>query len=90
MMHLSNLLHQQQVKDNQKAQDNVGGLKTSKEMGRVGAAVGVGAGTDERIVKLLKLGLDVLLIDTSHGPHKVLDRVKQLKSQTYYPDATNC
>ena len=34
---------------------------------RVGAAVGVGAGTEERVEKLVAAGVDVLIVDTAHG-----------------------
>lgn len=47
---------------------------------RVGAAVGVGAGTDERIEKLISAGVDVLVVDTAHGHSAgVLDRVRWIK-----------
>jgi IMP dehydrogenase len=48
---------------------------------RVGAAVGVGADMEERAEALLKVGADVILIDTSHGHSKnVIDAVRRLKS----------
>ncbi len=53
------------------------------EMGRlrVGAAVGVGVGMEQRTEALLKAGADVILIDTSHGHSKnVIEAVKRLKS----------
>ena len=34
---------------------------------RVGAAVGVGDGTEERVELLVKAGVDVLVVDTAHG-----------------------
>jgi IMP dehydrogenase len=47
---------------------------------RVGAAVGVGEGTDERVVALVEAGADVLVVDTAHGHAQgVLDRVKWIK-----------
>lgn len=47
---------------------------------RVGAAVGVGSDMEERTEALLKAGVDVILIDTSHGHSKnVTDAVKVLK-----------
>jgi IMP dehydrogenase len=47
---------------------------------RVGAAVGVGEGTDERVVALIEAGVDVLVVDTAHGHAQgVLDRVKWIK-----------
>ena len=52
---------------------------------RVGAAVGVGEGTDERVPALIEAGVDLLVVDTAHGHSQgVLDRVKWIK--TRYPD----
>jgi IMP dehydrogenase len=65
------------VKDYQKAQDKPNACKDEQGRLRVGAAVGVGAGTDERIAALVEAGVDILLIDTSHGHSQgVIDRVK--------------
>jgi IMP dehydrogenase len=47
---------------------------------RVGAAVGVGEGTDERVELLVRAGVDVIVVDTAHGHSKgVLDRVRWIK-----------
>ena len=47
---------------------------------RVGAAIGVGAGTEERAELLAAAGVDVLIVDTAHGHSQgVLDRVKWVK-----------
>ncbi|MGN6581495.1 MAG: IMP dehydrogenase [Bordetella sp.] len=47
---------------------------------RVGAAVGVGEGTEERVEKLVAAGVDVIVVDTAHGHSKgVLDRVRWVK-----------
>jgi IMP dehydrogenase len=47
---------------------------------RVGAAVGVGEGTEERVEALVKAGVDVLVVDTAHGHSKgVIDRVRWVK-----------
>ncbi len=52
---------------------------------RVGAAVGTGAGTEERVAALIEAGVDVLVVDTAHGHSKgVLDRVKWISQN--YPD----
>ena len=49
---------------------------------RVGAAVGVGEGTDERVAALVEAGADVLVVDTAHGhAQAVLDRVKWIKTR---------
>ena len=53
---------------------------------RVGAAVGVAEGTEERVELLLAAGVDFLVIDTAHGHSKgVIDRVRWAKQN--YPDA---
>lgn len=73
------------VKDFQKADSKPNACKDSLGRLRVGAAVGVGAGTDERIDALVDAGVDVLLIDTSHGHSQgVLDRVAWARKT--YPD----
>ena len=73
------------VKDYQKAQDKPHACKDELGRLRVGAAVGVGAGTDERIAALVEAGVDVLLIDTSHGHSQgVIDRVSATRQA--YPD----
>ena len=47
---------------------------------RVGAAIGVGAGTEERAELLAEAGADVLVVDTAHGHSQgVLDRVRWVK-----------
>ena len=51
---------------------------------RVGAAVGVGEGTEERVEALVKAGVDVIVVDTAHGHSKgVIDRVRWVKQN--YP-----
>lgn len=73
------------VKDYQKAENKPNACKDELGRLRVGAAVGVGAGTDERIDALVAAGVDVLLIDTSHGHSQgVLDRVAETRAR--YPD----
>ncbi|MEY8251818.1 MAG: IMP dehydrogenase [Colwellia sp.] len=73
------------AKDYQKAENKPNACKDELGRLRVGAAVGVGAGTDERIDALVAEGVDVLLIDTSHGHSQgVLDRVKETRQK--YPD----
>ena len=49
---------------------------------RVGAAIGVGAGTEERASLLAEAGVDVIVVDTAHGHSQgVLDRVLWVKKQ---------
>lgn len=51
---------------------------------RVGAAVGVGPDVDERLERLTKSGIDLIVVDTAHGhSQSVLDKVKDIKSR--YP-----
>jgi IMP dehydrogenase len=64
------------VKDIQKARDNPNACKDDRERLRVGAAVGVGGDTEERIAALVDAGVDVLVIDTAHGHSSgVIERV---------------
>ncbi|NRA70225.1 MAG: IMP dehydrogenase [Gammaproteobacteria bacterium] len=73
------------VKDFQKAEEKPNACKDEEGRLRVGAAVGCGEGTDERIAALVAAGVDVLLIDTSHGHSQgVLDRIKKTRAE--YPD----
>jgi IMP dehydrogenase len=52
---------------------------------RVGAAVGVGEGTEERVDLLAKAGVDVLVVDTAHGHSAgVIERVRWVKKN--YPN----
>ena len=52
---------------------------------RVGAAIGVGEGSEERADKLIEAGVDVIVVDTAHGhSQSVLDRIKWVKKT--YPD----
>ncbi|MEY3654237.1 MAG: dehydrogenase [Pseudomonadota bacterium] len=51
---------------------------------RVGAAVGVGEGTEERVEALVNAGVDVIVVDTAHGHSKgVIERVRWVKQN--YP-----
>ena len=65
------------VKDIQKAKENPYACKDSAEQLLVGAAVGVGEGTDLRVEMLVDAGVDVLIVDTAHGHSEgVLERVR--------------
>jgi IMP dehydrogenase len=47
---------------------------------RVGAAVGVGEGTEERVAALVEAGVDAIVVDTAHGHSKgVIERVRWVK-----------
>jgi len=68
------------VKDIQKATDKPHACKDDQGRLRVGAAVGTGAGTEERVKALVEAGVDVIVVDTAHGHSQgVLDRVKWVK-----------
>jgi IMP dehydrogenase len=70
------------VKDIQKAKDYPNASKDEHGRLRVGAAVGTGADTDERVAALVEAGVDVIVVDTSHGHSKgVLDRVAMVKKK---------
>ncbi|MCP4321859.1 MAG: IMP dehydrogenase, partial [Alteromonadales bacterium] len=73
------------VKDFRKAERKPNACKDELGRLRVGAAVGASAGNEERIDALVEAGVDVLLIDSSHGHSQgVLDRIKA--TRTSYPD----
>lgn len=68
------------VKDIQKSTDYPNASKDSYGSLRVGAAVGVGHGTEERVLALVEAGVDVIVVDTAHGHSQgVLDRVTWVK-----------
>ena len=72
------------VKDIQKSSDHPYASKDSKERLIVGAAVGVGADTENRVDLLVDAGVDLIVVDTAHGHSQgVLDRVKWIKKN--YP-----
>ena len=69
------------VKDIQKSTDHPNACKDEHERLRVGAAVGVGEDTIERVELLVEAGADVIIVDTAHGHSQgVLDRVKWIKN----------
>jgi IMP dehydrogenase len=73
------------VKDIQKAKDNPQACKDEQERLIVGAAVGTGADTEERVAALVEAGVDVIIVDTAHGHSQgVLDKVRWVKQN--FPD----
>ena len=73
------------VKDFQKAESKPNACKDALGRLRCGAAVGAGAGNEERVKALVEAGVDVLLIDSSPGHSQgVLDRIKATREA--YPD----
>lgn len=73
------------IKDIEKAENFPRATKDSRGRLLVGAAVGVGAESFERVTALVKAGVDVLVIDTAHGHSKnVLEMVKRVRQA--FPD----
>ena len=73
------------VKDIQKSDDFPNACKDEQGRLRVGAAVGTGADTEERVTALVAEGVDVIVVDTAHGHSQgVIDRVKWVKAN--FPD----
>ncbi|MGL5006033.1 MAG: IMP dehydrogenase [Plesiomonas sp.] len=73
------------VKDFQKAERKPNACKDELGSLRVGAAVGAGAGNEERVDALVEAGIDVLLIDSSHGHSEgVLQRIRETRAK--YPE----
>jgi IMP dehydrogenase len=73
------------VKDITKATEHP--LAAKDELGklRVGGAISTGPDSDERAERMVKAGVDLLVVDTAHGHHQgVLDRVKWVKKN--FPD----
>jgi IMP dehydrogenase len=72
------------VKDITKQTDFPNAARDAQGKLRVGAAVGVGEGTEERVEMLVKAGVDVLVVDTAHGHSQgVIERVRWVKR--HYP-----
>ena len=72
------------VKDFQKATEFPRASKDERGALRVGAAVGTGADTMERVAALRDVGVDVIVVDTAHGHSRgVIETVKRIKAK--YP-----
>jgi IMP dehydrogenase len=72
------------VKDILKTSEYPNASKDAQGRLRVGAAVGVGTGTEERVAALIEAGVDVIVVDTAHGHSQgVLKRVQWVKQN--YP-----
>jgi IMP dehydrogenase len=68
------------VKDILKSSEHPDACKDELGRLRVGAAVGVGEGTEERVAVLIEAGADLIVVDTAHGhSQNVLDRVRWVK-----------
>lgn len=72
------------VKDIQKSSEHPYAAKDLNGRLLVGAAIGTGQGTEERVERLVEAGVDVVVVDTAHGHSQgVLDRVAWVKKK--YP-----
>ena len=70
------------VKDITKTTEYPNASKDEQERLQVGAAIGVGEGSQERAEALIEAGVDVLVVDTAHGhSQSVLDRVRWVKDR---------
>jgi IMP dehydrogenase len=68
------------VKDILKSTEYPNACKDELGRLRVGAAIGVGEGTEERAEALVEAGVDVLVVDTAHGHSDgVIERVRWVK-----------
>jgi IMP dehydrogenase len=68
------------VRDMLKSTEHPNACKDEQGRLLVGAAVGVGEGTEERVERLVAAGVDVVVVDTAHGHSQgVLDRIKWVK-----------
>ncbi|MBA2654913.1 MAG: IMP dehydrogenase [Gammaproteobacteria bacterium] len=73
------------VKDILKAKEKPDACKDDSGQLRVGAAVGTGAETEDRVAALVGAGVDLLIVDTAHGHSQgVIDRIKWVKK--HFPD----
>jgi IMP dehydrogenase len=72
------------VKDITKQTDFPAAARDGQGKLRVGAAVSVGEGTEERVELLVKAGVDAIVVDTAHGHSQgVIERVRWIKR--HYP-----
>jgi IMP dehydrogenase len=70
------------VKDIIKTSEHPNACKDDLGRLRVGAAIGVGEGSEERAEALAEAGVDVIVVDTAHGhSQSVLDRVRWVKKR---------
>jgi IMP dehydrogenase len=73
------------VKDIQKSSEYPNSAKDSNGRLCIGAAIGVGAGAEERVERLVDAEVDVIVVDTAHGHQQnEIDRIRWIKK--HYPD----
>jgi IMP dehydrogenase len=75
------------IKDIQKKLQYPNAAKDDRGRLLVGAAVGVGPDVEERVEKMVKMGVDVIVIDTAHGHTAgVINTIRRIKaSQPHLP-----
>lgn len=74
------------VKDILNAKTKPSACKDNSGHLRVGAAVGTGGDTEDRVEALVEAGADVIVVDTAHGHSKrVIERIKWIKK--HFPHA---
>ncbi len=71
------------AKDIFKAERYPSACKDADGQLRVGAAVGVAGGTDERVIRLIEAGVDVLVVDTAHGHSRNVRNTVQAIKRDY-------
>ena len=70
------------VKDILKSSEYPNACKDVAGKLRVGAAVGVGGDSDERVERLVRAGVDLIVVDTAHGhSHGVIEHVRRIKRE---------
>ncbi|NLD70535.1 MAG: IMP dehydrogenase [Limnobacter sp.] len=73
------------VKDILKSTEKPNACKDGEGKLRVGAAVGIGGDSDERVERLVRAGVDAVIVDTAHGHTRgVIERVRSIKRE--YPE----
>ncbi len=70
------------IKDIEKTARYPGASKDARGSLRVGAAIGTGADTPQRLERLVEAGVDAIFLDTAHGhSKKVLDTLRDVKKR---------
>lgn len=73
------------MKDIQKAEAYPAACKDKQGQLRVGAAIGIGGDSNQRLAALAEAGVDVIVVDSAHGHSAgVINRVKSIKQD--YPN----
>ena len=75
------------VKDIQKTPDNPNAALGQQRTPAVGAAVGVGGDTEQRIEALVAAGVDVIIVDTAHGHSQGVHRPRRAGRKKRFPSS---